>query len=117
MFETKLIFKQEYRFDLRKVKSVLIPLVFNDSTLIISAIPKTKGQDKFSTCGKIEEQLIEFPNKLVASEHKIKLLKNVQYNFSGQGLFQIVFYPYQSIGKMEFSITRILGTTANDILE
>lgn len=117
MFETQLIFKQEYRFDLRKVKFVLIPLVFNDSTLIISAIPKTKGQDKFTACGTIEEQLIGYPNKLVASEHKVKLLKNVQYNFSGQGTFQLVFSPYQSIGKLELSIIRILRTTTEDILE
>lgn len=106
---TQLVFRNEYRWDLRKVESVLIPYVFdNDPSLIITVESKSKLPKNYQTCGKLDELLIDFPNQLIASTQSVRLGKNCQYLFSVQGRFQIWFYPYQFLGKTQISVSRIL---------
>jgi hypothetical protein len=109
MIETQLVFRNEYRFDLRKVDSVLIPYLFdNDASLIITVESKSKLAKNYNAAGKLDEVLIDYPNKLVASSQVINLTKNYQVNFSQQGRFQLEFFPYQYLGKTQISISRIL---------
>jgi hypothetical protein len=107
--ETQLVFQNEYRFDLKKVESVLIPYVFDgDLSLIITVTPKARLTKNYQTCGRLDEVLIDYPDKLVASTQALRLEKNFQYLFSGQGRFQLLFYPYQFLGKTQISVRRIL---------
>ncbi|MBE9056347.1 hypothetical protein IQ237_09975 [Sphaerospermopsis sp. LEGE 08334] len=108
MMETQLVFQNEYRWDLKKIESVLIPYVFDDPSLIITVTPKSKLFRNYQTCGRLDEVLIDYPDKLVASNQVVVLQKNFQYLFSGQGRFQLVFYPYQFLGKTQISVRRIL---------
>ncbi|MCC5624450.1 hypothetical protein [Nostoc sp. CHAB 5715] len=110
MIETQLIFRNEYRWDLKKVDSVLIPYLFdNDASLIITIQPKSRLTKNYVTAGKLDQILIDYPNKLVASSQVINLTKNYQVNFPEQGRFQLEFFPYQFLGKTLISISRILN--------
>ncbi len=107
--ETQLVFQNEYRWDLKKVESVLIPYVFGDDpSLIITVESKSKLSKNYQACGRLDEVLVDYPNKLVASSQTVRLEKNFQYLFSGQGRFQLMFYPYQFLGKTQLSVRRIL---------
>ncbi|MBD2692635.1 hypothetical protein H6G68_12855 [Anabaena catenula FACHB-362] len=107
--ETQLVFQSEYRWDLKKVESVLIPYVFDDDpSLIITVSSKSKLFKNYQTCGRLDEILIDYPNKLVASSQVVRLEKNFQYLLSGQGRFQLLFYPYQFMGKTQIAVRRIL---------
>lgn len=108
MIETQLIFRNEYRWDLRKVNSVLIPYLFDDDArLIITIQPKPRLTKNYTSAGKLDQVLIDYPNKLVASSQVINLTKNYQVNFPQQGRFQLEFFPYQFLGRTLISINRI----------
>lgn len=112
MIETQLVFRCEYRWDLKKVNSVLIPYLFdNDASLIITVQPKSKLTKNYTSAGKLDQILIDYPNKLVASSQVINLTKNYQVNFYQQGRFQLEFFPYQFLGKTLISIIKILDET------
>jgi len=109
MIETQLVFKNEYRWDLRKVNSVLIPYLFdNDASLIITVESKSKLTKNYTSAGKLDQILIDYPKKLVANSQVINLTKNYQISFPQQGRFQLEFFPYQFLGKTLISISRIL---------
>ncbi|MBN3924008.1 hypothetical protein [Nostoc sp. NMS4] len=109
MIKTQLVFRNEYRWDLKKVNSVLIPYLFdNDASLIITIQPKSKLTKDYTSAGKLDEVLIDYPNKLVASSQVINLGKNYQINFTQQGRFQLEFFPYKFLGKTLISISRII---------
>lgn len=110
MIETQLVFRNEYRWDLKKVNSVIIPYLFdNDANLIITVQPKNRLTKNYVTAGKLDQILINYPNKLVASSQVINLTKNYQVNFPQQGKFQLEFFPYQFLGKTLISISIILN--------
>lgn len=109
MLETQLIFRNEYRWDLRKVTSVLIPYLFdNDASLIITIESKSKLTKNYTSAGQLDQILIDYPNKLVASSQVINLTKNYQINFPQQGRFQLEFFPEQLLGKTVISVSRVL---------
>ncbi len=115
MISTQLVFRNEYRWDLRKVNSVLIPYLFdNDASVIITVQPKSKLTKNYNLAGKLDQVLIDYPNKLVASSQVINLSKNYQVNFPQQGRFQLEFFPYQFLGKTLISISRILENQDED---
>ncbi|BAZ69143.1 hypothetical protein NIES4106_39140 [Fischerella sp. NIES-4106] len=110
MIKTQLVFRNEYRWDLKKVNSVIIPYLFdNDASLIITVEPKSKLLKKYTLAGKLDQILIDYPNKLVASSQVINLTKNYQVNFPQEGRFQLEFFPYQFLGKTLISISKILS--------
>lgn len=109
MIETQLVFRNEYRWDLRKVNSVLIPYLFDDdASLIITIQPKSSLKKNYTSAGKLDQVLIDYPNKLVASSQVINLSKNYQVSFPQEGRFQLEFFPYQFLGKTLISISRIV---------
>ncbi len=107
--ETQLVFRNEYRWDLKKVESVVIPYLFdNDASLIITVESKSKLTKNYTSAGKLDQILIDYPKKLVASSQVINLSKNYQVNFPQSGRFQLEFFPYRFLGKTLISINRIL---------
>jgi hypothetical protein len=95
--------------ELKKVGSVLIPYLFdNDASLIIVIQPRLRLTKNYTSAGKLDQVLIDYPNKLVASSQVINLSKNYQVNFPQEGRFQLEFFPYQFLGKTLISISRIL---------
>lgn len=110
MIEAQLVFRNEYRWDLKKIDSVLIPYLFdNDASLIITVQSKSRLTKNYTSAGKLDQVLIDYPNKLVASSHVINLSKNYQINFPQEGRFQLEFFPYKFLGKTLMSISRILN--------
>ncbi|MBW4642928.1 MAG: hypothetical protein KME23_08020 [Goleter apudmare HA4340-LM2] len=108
MLSSQLVFRHEYRWDLKKAQSVLIPYLFdNDASLVISIESKSKLAKNYQTAGRLDQILIDYPNKLVASSQVVGLAKNYQVMFPQQGRFQLEFFPYQFLGKTLISISRI----------
>jgi hypothetical protein len=106
--ETKLIFKNEYRWDLRKNNSILIPYLFNnDASIIITIESKSRLSKNYVSAGKLDQILIDYPNRLIASSQVLSLDKNRQVNFPQQGRFQLEFFPYQFLGRTAISVSII----------
>lgn len=96
----------------KKVDSVIFPYLFdNDPAVIITIESKSKLRRTYNSAGRLEQLLIDYPNKLVASSQVIGLGKNYQINFPQQGRFQLEFFPYQFLGKTLISINRILNVS------
>lgn len=106
MIQTKLVFRNEYRFDLKKVNSVIIPYLFdNDTSLIISV--EAKVSKNYRSVGTIEQSLIDYPGKLIASSYVVKL-RNQELEFSQKGRFQLLFYPKDFLGKTIVEIRKLI---------
>ncbi|MBW4571596.1 MAG: hypothetical protein KME31_27340 [Tolypothrix carrinoi HA7290-LM1] len=106
MIESKLVFRNEYRFDLKKVKSVIIPYLFdNEATLIISI--EAKLSKNYRSAGTIEQSLIDSPGKLIASSRIVKF-GNQELEFPQKGRFQLLFYPYSFLGKTTVKIRKLI---------
>ncbi|MBD2412208.1 hypothetical protein FACHB389_35930 [Nostoc calcicola FACHB-389] len=115
MIDSQLVFRNEYRWDLKKVNSVVIPYLFdNDASLIITIESKSKLTKNYTSAGKLDQLLIDYPKKLVASSQVINLTKNYQVNFPQQGRFQLEFFPYLFLGKTLISISRVLDSQNED---
>lgn len=114
MINSQLVFKNEYRWDLKKSNSVIIPYLFNnDASVIITIEPKTRLSKNYVNAGKLDQILIDYPGKLIASSQIVNLTKNCQVSFPQQGRFQLEFFPYQFLGKTVISINKILNPPAN----
>lgn len=112
MIETQLVFRNDYRWDLKKVDSVIFPYLFdNDASVIITIESRSKLTKSYNNAGRLDQILIDYPKKLVASTQVIGLGKNYQINFPQQGRFQLEFFPYQFLGKTLISINRILDAS------
>jgi len=110
MIETQLVFRNDYRWDLKKINSVIFPYLFdNDASVIITIESRTKLLKNYNNAGRLDQLLIDYPNKLVASTQVVGLGKNYQISFPQQGRFQLEFFPYQFLGKTLISINRILS--------
>lgn len=108
MITSTLVFKNEYRWDLKKIKSVLIPYLFdNDASLIITIKSQSKLDKNYEFAGKLDQILIDYPNKLIASSQIIGLNKNFEISFPQRGRFQLEFFPYKFLGKTVISISRV----------
>lgn len=117
MINSQLVFRNEYRWDLKKVNSVIIPYLFdNESSLIITIEPKTRFNKSYVNAGKLDQVLIDYPGKLIASTQVVSLTKNCQVSFPQQGRFQLEFFPYQFLGKTVISINRILNSPVNTLV-
>ncbi len=108
MLESQLVFSFEYRWDLKRVDSVLIPYIFTQKNLIVTVASKSPLKKEYQTCGRFDEVMIDYPDKLIASTQTVRLEKNFLYEFSAKSRFQLLFYPYQFLGKTQISVRRIL---------
>ena len=108
--ESKLIFRHEYRFDLKKVESVLLPPLFdeNDFSLVFNIKYTQKNLPRFIVAGMVNQILIDYPYRLIASTQQILLNENYQLIFPQQGRFQVEFIPQNFLGKTIVSVSRII---------
>jgi hypothetical protein len=114
MINSQLVFRNDYRWDLKKVKSVLIPYLFdNDASLIITVEPKSRLAKDYTLAGKLDQVLIDYPNRLVASSQVISLSKNYQVNFPQEGRFQLEFFPYSFLGRTIFTVSKMFSSSNN----
>lgn len=110
MITTRLVFRREYRWDLRKVDSVLLPLVFTEPSLIISVQPRTKLAKNYKKAGVINQVLIDYPGKVIGLSQEILLNDNYQIDFPQEGRFQLEFKPYRFLGKTLISVSKFVET-------
>ncbi|MEH2448940.1 MAG: hypothetical protein V7K18_25090 [Nostoc sp.] len=104
MFETQLVFKNKYRWDLKPVKSVLIPYLFDDTSLIISV--EAQPLKNYKSSGRIDKILIDYPNKLVASSQILRF-NNQEIQFPERGRYKLEFFPNAYLGKTKISIYKM----------
>lgn len=107
MISTQLVFRNEYRFDLKKVTSVLIPYLFEEdiTTLIINV--NTIASKNYRSVGRIDQVAIDFPNKLIASSQVIRLGNQSLY-FQKSGRFKLEFFPNYYLGKTSITLQKII---------
>lgn len=106
MIQTQLVFKNDYRFDLRKVEFVVIPYLFdNDTSLIISVEAKTSKA--YRSAGRIDQSIIDYPDKLIASSQVLQF-GNQKLDFPQSGRFKLVFYPNYYLGKTTVKILKLV---------
>ncbi|GAX42443.1 hypothetical protein NIES4075_34440 [Tolypothrix sp. NIES-4075] len=109
MIQTQLVFKNEYRFDLKKVEFVIIPYLFNnDASLIITAEIKTSKS--YKSLGRIDQSLIDYPGKLIASSQVLQI-GNQEIEFPQKGRFQLLFYPNYYLGRTTVKILKLIPKT------
>ncbi|WP_017652138.1 hypothetical protein [Fortiea contorta] len=107
MINSQLVYRSEYRWDLKKVDSVIIPYLFdNDANLIISL--EAKPLKNYKSSGRIEQILIDYPNKLVASSQILRF-GNQELTFAQRGRFQLVFFPNAYLGKTKITIHKMFS--------
>ena len=105
MIETQLVFKGEYRFDLKRIESVIIPYLFNnDTSLILSVDAKTSKN--YRSVGRIDQSIIDYPKRLVASSQVVRFGNQI-FQFPQQGRFQLIFYPNYYLQKTKISISKV----------
>ena len=106
MLETQLVFRNEYRLDLKKVESILIPYLFfdEDTSLIINV--ETSSSKNYRSVGRVDQLAIDYPGKLIASSQVIRF-GNQQLIFPQRGRFQLEFYPNYYLGKTRITLQRI----------
>jgi hypothetical protein len=106
VIQTQLVFKNEDRFDLRKVESVIIPYLFdNDASLIINVDAKTSKN--YRSVGILDQSLIDYPGKLIASSHIVRF-GNQELEFPQKGRFQLLFYPNYYLGKTTVKVMKLI---------
>ncbi len=111
MIQTQLVFKTDYRFDLKRIKSVIIPYLFdNEASLVISV--EAKSYKKSRDVGTVDQSLIDYPDKLIASSQLLQL-GNQEIQFPQKGRFRLIFYPNYSLGKTTIKILKLLDSPIN----
>lgn len=113
MLQSRLIFRNEYRFDLKRFESVLIPYVFdnNNASLIINL--RANPTRRYRSGGRLDQVLIDYPNKLVASSQFLRF-ENQLLKFPQEGRYQLLFYPNYYLGRFQISIKLDLGELSTD---
>ena len=112
MLETQLVFRNEYRFDLKRVESVLIPYLFasDENQLVITV--SAKPTRSYRTSGRIEQILLSVPNKPVANAQVLRFGQQF-FNFPPLGQFKLQFFPNFFLGKTSISIHKVLSESAD----
>lgn len=98
--ETRLVFRNEYRFDLKRVESVLIPYLFENEKLIISL--QANPSRNYKSGGRIEQLLIDYPNQLIGSSQVLRF--GSQLLEFPRGRFKLKFYPNYYLGRFTILI-------------
>lgn len=104
--ETQVVFKNQYRLDLKKVEFVLIPYLFIDEKSLIINIEATSSR-KYRSAGKIDQVVIDYPNKLIASSQVVRFGSQL-LEFPQKGRFQLQFFPNYYLEKATITIKKII---------
>lgn len=105
MFETQLVFRNEYRLDLKKVESILIPYLFDNDTSLIASVEATSSRN-YRSVGRVDQIAIDYPGKLIASSQILRF-GNQQLYFPQRGRFKLEFYPNYYLGKTRITLQKI----------
>ena len=109
MINTQLVFQAEYRLDLKPLKSVLIPYVFNEPELIISIEALSPGRS-YRSSGRIEEILVDSPVRTALSSH-ITRFNGQAIELANKGKYKLDFFPNQQLGRTKLSIYKMFFTS------
>jgi hypothetical protein len=89
---TQLLFRNEYRLDLKPVESILIPILFNQSNLI--AVLESNSRKKFF--GYLKQLL--FPTKALGDYASLRLgSQAITFEYSGQFYLEFVPKAYERV--------------------
>lgn len=102
MIETRLIFRNEYRLDLKPINEILIPYLFNNEASLIICVSANPTKN-YRSSGKIEQVLIDYPNTVIATSHILRFGNQI-LEFPQLGRFKLRFYPNYYLGKTTFSV-------------
>lgn len=115
MLTTKVVFKQEYRWDLRRVEAVTLPLVFlNDPKLVITIQPRTKLLKNYQKAGVLNQLLIDYPGRVISLSEEVLLYNDYQIAFPQEGRFKLEFKPYSFLGKTLISVSKFVEVDPAD---
>ncbi|MBD2592886.1 hypothetical protein H6G74_00910 [Nostoc spongiaeforme FACHB-130] len=102
--EFQLVFKNQYRFDLKIVESVLIPYLFEGQEQLIINVDANPSR-KYRTSGRVEQIFIDLGSTVGVGE-LLKLGSQVVTFSNNLGRFKLKFYPNRYIGNTTLSIKR-----------
>lgn len=109
MRKTRLIFRKEYRWDLRKVELVTFPPVFfNDPKLVIKIQPRSKLEKSYQKAGVLNQILIDYPGQVIGLTEEILLYNDYQITFPQEGRFKLQFKPYKFLGRTVISVSQFV---------
>ncbi|MBD2197945.1 MULTISPECIES: hypothetical protein [Calothrix] len=113
MIETQLVFKNEYRLDLRQIQSILFPYVFDssDTNLIISV--QANPTRNYRSAGRIERILIDYPGRVISGSYIVGF-SNQEIELPPKGRFKLEFFPNTYLGRTTISIKKILSFEADE---
>jgi hypothetical protein len=103
MIGTRLVFRNEYRLNLKSVESILIPYLFNNEPNLIISIDANPTKI-YKSSGKIDQILIDYPQTVIGSSQILRF-GNQLFQFPQLGRFKLKFYPNYYLGKTTISIS------------
>lgn len=106
MIETQLVFRNEYRFDLKKVNSVLVPYLFDETVATLIIKVNATASKNYRSVGRVDQVAIDYPNKLVASSQVVRFGNQSLY-FPKSGRFKLEFYPNYYLGKTSITLYKV----------
>lgn len=100
MSEWKFVYRNEWNLNLKKIDSILLPILLNQNSLVL--VLKTKANTNYF--GKLKQLDISFPNKLVTDTSVIRYpQQRITFN-STLEQFQLEFVPSQYLGLFQMWI-------------
>lgn len=103
MINSQLVFRNEYRLDLKPVDEILIPYLFiNEANLIISV--QANPTRSYKSSGRIEQVLIDLDS--IGSTEILRFGSQVLQFSENLGRFQLKFYPNRYLGRTTIYIKR-----------
>ncbi|MCG6135733.1 MAG: hypothetical protein MET45_13905 [Nostoc sp. LLA-1] len=112
MIETQLVFKNEYRFDLKQVTSVLVPYLFSEDDNKLIIVVNAQPTRNYRSSGRLEQILFDLPNKPVANSEILRFGEQF-FEFPKLGKFKLQFFPNFYLGKTSLSIKKVLASNAD----
>ncbi len=98
------IFRQDYRFDLKRIESVIFSPIFSEYNLTICIQPLTKLAKNYKKAGVINQLLTGVKNDVIAYTQELLLFDEYQLNLPNQGNYRLQFKPYNYLGKTRISV-------------
>ncbi|MBD2416066.1 hypothetical protein H6G80_03145 [Nostoc sp. FACHB-87] len=114
MIETRLVFRNEYRLDLKPVESILIPYLFNNESNLIISVDANPSRN-YKSSGKIDQILIDYSQTVIGSSQILRFGRQL-LQFPQLGRFKLKLYPNYYLGKTTISIStqEVIAPTSFD---
>lgn len=106
MIETLLVFRNEYRLDLKKVDSILIPYLFDNSNSSLMINVEAVSYRKYKSVGRIDQLIFGNPRNLVASSHVLRF-GNQELIFPNRGEFRLLFVPNNYLSRVTLEVSKM----------